>query len=163
MLTEVGAAPNVRAMIFVSAFCLEPGESVASVNDAETGSQAGADDIRQVGAYLVIDPEIARHAFYHDCTSDEATSAVERLTPEHAGIRVAVVSHAAWRAVPSHFVICTLDRACTPEVQRMMAARLESSSELAASHSPMLSMPQAVTRTILEFSSRHCAPLGGVS
>jgi pimeloyl-ACP methyl ester carboxylesterase len=161
LLSEVGAAPNVRAMVFVSAFCLEPGESVASVNDAEAGSQAGADDIRRVGDYLVIDPEIARHAFYHDCSSADATSAVDRLTPEHADTRVAVVSRAAWRTVPSHFIVCTQDRACTPEVQRMMAARLGSSSELEASHSPMLSKPEAVARTIVEFESRHRARVSG--
>ncbi|GAA5166108.1 alpha/beta fold hydrolase [Amycolatopsis dongchuanensis] len=157
LLTEVGAAPNVRAMVYVSAFCLEPGESVASVNDAEAGSQAGKDDIRQVGDYLVIDPDTARNAFYHDCAPEDAAYAVERLTPEHAGTRVAVVSRAAWRAVPSHFVVCTLDRACTPEVQRMMAARTHSWSELEASHSPMLSMPDAVARTIVEFAGKHAA------
>lgn len=158
VLTEVGDAPNVRAMIFVSAFCLEPGESVASVNDAEPGSQAGADDIRQIGEYLVIDPEIAWQAFYHDCAPADAMSAIERLTPDLASIRVAMVSHAAWKAVPSHFVICALDRAVTPEIQRKMASRVKSSSELAASHSPMLSMPEAITRTIVDFSSLHCAP-----
>jgi pimeloyl-ACP methyl ester carboxylesterase len=163
LLAEVGAAPNVRAMVFVSAFCLEPGESVASVNDAEAGSEAGVDDIRLAGDYLVIAPETARNAFYNDCTPADATSAVERLTPEHADTRTAVVSQAAWRAVPSHFVVCTLDRACTPEVQRMMAARLDSSSELEASHSPMLSMPEAVARVIVEFESRHRAPTAGVS
>ncbi|MDN3058212.1 alpha/beta hydrolase [Streptomyces sp. SRF1] len=155
LLTEVGDAGNVRAMVFVSAFCLEPGESVASVNDAEAGSQAGKDDIRQVGDYLVIDPDIARNAFYHDCTPADAARAVERLTPEHAGTRVAVVSNAAWRTVPSHFVVCTLDRACTPEVQRMMASRVESSSELVSSHSPMVSVPRALARTIIDVASRH--------
>jgi pimeloyl-ACP methyl ester carboxylesterase len=163
LLTEVGAAPNVRAMVFVTAFCLEPGESVASVNDAVAGSQAGRDDIRRVGDHLVIDPETARHAFYHDCTPTDASSAAARLTPEHADAREAVVSTAAWRTVPSHFVVCTLDRACTPEVQRMMAARLGSSSELESSHSPMLSMPEAVARTIVEFGSRHRAPAGAPS
>jgi pimeloyl-ACP methyl ester carboxylesterase len=158
LLTEVGAAPNVRAMVFVSAFCLEPGESVASVGDAEPGSQAGKDDIRRVGDHLVIDPETARHAFYHDCAPADATSAAERLTPEHIDTREAVVSTASWRRVPSHFVVCTLDRACTPAVQRRMAARLGSSSELEAGHSPMLSMPEAVARTIVEFASRHRAP-----
>jgi pimeloyl-ACP methyl ester carboxylesterase len=155
VLTEVGAAPNVRAMVFVSAFCLEPGESVASVNDAEAGSQAGKDDIRRVGDHLVIDPETARHAFYHDCTPADATAAVARLTPEHVDAREAVVTRAAWRDVPSHFVVCSLDRACTPEVQRTLATRLGSSSELESSHSPMLSMPEEVARTIVEFASRH--------
>lgn len=163
LLAEVGAAPNVRAMVFVSAFCLEPGESVASVNDAEAGSQAGVNDIRLEGEYLVIDPETARNAFYGDCTPEDATSAVERLTPEHAGTRTAVVSQAGWRAVPSHFVVCTLDRACTPEVQRMLAARLDSSTELEASHSPMLSMPDALARAIVEFEARHRAPAAEVA
>ena len=155
LLTEIGDAPNVRAMVFVSAFCLNPGESVASVNDAAAGSQAGKDDIRQVGDYLVIDPETARHAFYHDCTPADATSAVEHLTPEHVGTREAVVTRASWRTVPSHFVVCTLDRACTPEVQRMMAARVDSSSELESSHSPMLSMPDAVVQAIVKFVTEH--------
>ncbi|TVT60932.1 alpha/beta hydrolase [Amycolatopsis rhizosphaerae] len=157
LLTEVGAAANVRALVYVSAFCLEPGESVASVNDAKAGSQAGKDDIRQVGDFLVIDPETARHAFYHDCTPADAASAAARLTPEHANARAAVVSAAAWRSVPSHFVVCTLDRACTPEVQRMMAARVGSSSELESSHSPMLSMPESVARTIAGFATEHAA------
>ncbi|MFE7438953.1 alpha/beta fold hydrolase [Streptomyces chartreusis] len=155
LLSEVGAAPNVRAMVFVSAFCLEPGESVASVNDAKAGSQAGINEILQVGDYLTIDAEVARNAFYHDCTPEEATNAAARLTPEHAGARVAIVSNAAWRSVSSHFVVCTLDRACTPEVQRMMAARVDSSTELKSGHSPMLSMPEALAHTITEFESQR--------
>ncbi|MBP8532266.1 alpha/beta fold hydrolase [Streptomyces sp. MK37H] len=161
LLGEVGGAPNVRAMVFVSAFALEPGESVASVNDAQAGSQAGANEIRRVGDYLVIDPEIARNGFYHDCTPTDTANAVGRLTPEHVGTRAAVITEAAWRTVPSHFVVCTLDRACTPEVQRMMAARLGSSSDLESSHSPMLSMPEAVARTIAGFESRHRASPNG--
>lgn len=157
LLTEVGDATGVRAMVYVSAFCLEPGESVASVNDAEAGPQAGKDDIRQVGDYLVIDPETARHAFYHDCTPADAASAAERLTPEHADTRTAIVSRAAWRTIPSHFVVCTLDRACTPEVQRRMAARAASSSELESSHSPMLSMPEAVANTIVKVATEHAS------
>ncbi|WP_406300810.1 alpha/beta hydrolase (plasmid) [Embleya sp. NBC_00888] len=162
VLGEAGGAPNVRAMVFVSAFALEPGESVASVNDAKAGSQAGVNDIRRVGDYLVIDPEIARDAFYHDCSPTDAANAVERLTPEHVDARTAVITEAAWRTVPSHFVVCTLDRACTPEVQRMMAARLGSSSDLESSHSPMLSMPEAVAHTIIDFESRHRVSAGGM-
>ena len=64
-------------------------------------------------------------------------------------------SNAAWRNVPSHFVVCTLDRACTPAVQRMMADRVSSSSELESSHSPMLSMPDAVTQTIIKFATEQ--------
>ncbi|WP_051791109.1 alpha/beta fold hydrolase [Amycolatopsis jejuensis] len=147
VLTQAGAAPNVRGMIFVGAFALLPGESVASINDAEAGSEAGADDIVSDGEYLVIAPETARNAFYHDCSEDPA----DRLTPEHASVRNTEVTQAAWQTVPSHFVVCTLDRACTPDVQRKMAARLDSQSELKSSHSPMLSMPDALARTILEF------------
>ena len=155
LLTQVGAAPNVRGLVYVSAFLLEPGESVASINDATPGSQAGKDDIKRLGDYLVIDPQTACHAFYHDCAPDQAAIAAERLTPEHAGVRSAVVTEAAWRTVPSHFVVCTLDRACTPEVQRMMAGRAGSTSELESSHSPMLSMPQSVANTIAAFAAEH--------
>ncbi|MBE1493941.1 pimeloyl-ACP methyl ester carboxylesterase [Amycolatopsis lexingtonensis] len=157
VLTEAGDAAGVRAMVFVSAFCLEPGESVASVNDAEAGSEAGVDDIREVDDHLVIDPETARAAFYHDCDPADAARAAGRLTPEHVSTRTAVVSRAAWRAVPSHFVVCTADRACTPAVQRKLANRTGSWSELAASHSPMLSMPAALAGAITGFAKEVTA------
>lgn len=169
LLSEVGAAPNVRAMVFVSAFALEPGESVAFVNEAEKGSQAGSNEILQVGDYLTLGEDVARNAFYHDCTPADAKAAAARLTPEHAGARVAVITNAAWRSVPSHYVLCTQDRACIPEVQRMMAARVDSVSELESSHSPMLSMPEALARTIIEFESgqrrttRPPAPAGSTA
>jgi hypothetical protein len=44
----------------------------------------------------------------------------------------------------------------------MLAARLDSSSDLEASHSPMLSMPEALARVIVEFESRHRVPAAGV-
>jgi pimeloyl-ACP methyl ester carboxylesterase len=157
VLTEAGDAANVRAMVFVSAFCLEPGESVASINDAEAGSEAGAEDIRQVGDYLVIGQDTARTAFYHDCEPADAARAAGRLTPEHVSTRTTVVSRAAWRAVPSHFVVCTADRACTPEVQRKLASRTGSWSEFDASHSPMLSMPDALAGTIARFAKEVVA------
>ena len=37
---------------------------------------------------------------------------------------------------------------------RLMAARVDSSSELESSHSPMLSMPDAVAREIADFAAR---------
>ncbi len=90
LLTEVGDAPNVRALIFVSAFRLEPGESVASVNDAEAGSEAGVDDIRLVGAYLVIGREAARPpstATAHGRGGERCRAAY----PRRVGTRAAVV------------------------------------------------------------------------
>lgn len=160
LLTEVGAAPNVRAMVYLAAFCLEPGESVESVNNSKAGPKTVEDDIRQVGEYVVVGPEAARFAFYHDCTPEDAASAAARLTPEHISTRNTVITQAAWRTVPSHFVICTLDRACAPEVQSMMAARADSSSELPSSHSPMLSMPESVARTITEVAAKYAQVAG---
>ncbi|MGI5130026.1 alpha/beta fold hydrolase [Pseudonocardia sp. CA-107938] len=154
LLTEVGDAPNVRAMVFVSAFLLEPGESVASVNDAEAGSEAGVGDIDLVDDQLIIAKATAEAAFYNDCSPEDAASAAARLTPEHVSTRTAVVTRAAWRTVPAHFLVCTLDRACTPAVQHRMAARIDSVSELRSSHSPMLSMPGEVARTIVDFAAK---------
>lgn len=157
LLTQVGDAPNVRALVFVSAFLLEPGESVASVNDAEAGSEAGVDDIALVDDHLVIGRATAEAAFYNDCSAEDAAAAAARLTPEHVSTRTTTVTRAAWRTVPSHFLVCTLDRACTPAVQRRMAARIDSRSELPCSHSPMLSMPGEVARTIVEFAAAAAA------
>jgi len=75
-------------------------------------------------------------------------------------VALTLVTRAAWRDVPSHFVVRTLDRACTPEVQRALAARLGTVSELESSHSPVLSMPEALTREIVGFAARARPQVG---
>lgn len=154
VLSEVGAARNVRGMVFVSAFCLDRGETVADINDAEPGSESAGDALQHEGDLLIIAPDAARRSFYHDCSPAAIDAALARLTPEHASTRTSQITHAAWRGVPSHYVLTTEDRAITPQVQRRLAARVDSVSELPTSHSPMMSAAADLVEVIEQCATR---------
>ncbi|MEV0070863.1 alpha/beta hydrolase [Amycolatopsis sp. NPDC050768] len=154
VIGEIRAVPAVRSMIFVAAFCLEVGESVAAVNDAQPGSDAGASAIVRSGDYLSMAPETAKDAFYHDCPPAVTEQAVASLTPEFHDTRTTRATRAAWREVPSHYVVCTQDRAIVPDVQRALAARLDSVREIDSGHCPMLSQPDRLAGIIADVAVR---------
>ncbi len=163
LLSEVGDAGNVVGLLFVSGFCLDAGESVGSVNDAEQGSESGKDSLMQSGDLLLIGSDAAVKSFYHDCAAEDIANAVSQLTPEHVSTRTATVSRAAWRHVASHYVVCTEDRAIVPTVQRRLAARAGSTRELPTSHSPMLSAPRQLADMISAFAQSVTTQAAGLS
>jgi pimeloyl-ACP methyl ester carboxylesterase len=60
-----------------------------------------------------------------------------------------VLERQAWRDTPSTYVVCALDRAVDPVVQRRMARRCTTAVEWPVSHSPYLSRPAEVAALIL--------------
>lgn len=153
VLSEAGRAENVIGHIYVSAFNLEPGESVASLADAQAGA-ANDDAIDLVGGYLAVDHETAISAFYHDVPYELAETSFAKLVPEEASTRNTPATDAAWRDVPSHFVICMRDRAITLGLQRILAQRLDSSSEIETGHMPMLVKPAELADRLIDASKQ---------
>ena len=55
----------------------------------------------------------------------------------------------AWRSKPSWYIVASEDRAVHPDLERFVAKRMGATTvELASSHVPMLSQPQAVLDVI---------------
>ncbi len=57
-------------------------------------------------------------------------------------------SAAAWKTVPSSYIICEQDEILPPAFQEAMSARSERSYRLSSSHSPFLSMPAVLASLI---------------
>lgn len=141
VVSEAVDAADVARMVFVAAFPLEVGESIADVVDGKDAGDAAVDagNIDVEDGLLQLDRETALSGFYQDCDLEEAEAAIRQLTPEHPSTRSARVKAASWRAIPSHYVVTLHDRAIRLDVQRLLAARLTSWSEIDSGHSPMLS------------------------
>lgn len=58
------------------------------------------------------------------------------------------VSAAAWREVPSTYLVCTEDRGTPATAQRDYALRADNVVEVTAGHHPFLSRPDAVAQLI---------------
>lgn len=155
VLTEAAdGAADVRTLIYLTAFMLEPGESSADANSSAPAPPDPALAPHTEGDYLHVSPAAAHWMFYGGCPPEEAKRAAARLTPEHVGTVNAPVTRAAWRSIPSTYIVCRRDRALPGPAQRAMARRATWRAELDTAHSPMLSHPAKLAALLAEAARR---------
>ncbi|MEU4303759.1 alpha/beta fold hydrolase [Kitasatospora aureofaciens] len=125
-------APNAVHAVFLAAYPLEAGESLASfLGLPESGEAVGS----------VPPPEDARELFFGDAAEGAAERALARLTPQSARSFRERVTTAGWRSTRSSYIVCDDDLALAPAHQERLAARTDTVHHLPGSHSPFLSRP----------------------
>jgi pimeloyl-ACP methyl ester carboxylesterase len=146
-----GAAevPGVAHLVYLCAIVADAGETMSTVMPGavppeETLSQVPAAMLADADGNLVLDRESAAAVFYADCDPGDVEFALARLGPQNPATFGQPVRAAAWRTVPSTYVVCSDDRAVSVGFQRAMATRTSDRVEMATSHSPFLSAPDAV-------------------
>ena len=159
VITAGGDHPSVQHLVYVAALMPAPGErqSEFQVEVAQQGSRVVSGMIAEP-TQLRFDPAVAVEAFYHDCTEADAAWAVEQLVPEPLDWALtgdpAVLDEndrcafAAWEKVTSTYVVCTDDQAFPVGLQRRLAMRASTAVDLAAGHSPFITMPAAVAELL---------------
>ncbi|GAB3806914.1 alpha/beta fold hydrolase [Micromonospora zhanjiangensis] len=138
--------PQVGHLLYITSFLPEVGESLASFGD---GSPAPYLDVRPDGTFGVR-PELATATFLQDCDPADVEQAHARLVRQSVAVTGQPVRAAAWRDVPSTYLVCARDNGTPPAVQRAQAARAGRVVEIEAGHHPMLSRPDAVADLVFE-------------
>lgn len=83
-----------------------------------------------------------------------------RLIAQSYQVQTTKLTHAAWRYIPSTYLICENDQAAPPEYQETFAANIKAQVERCSSgHSPHLSQPETLVRKIHEASQKAVAGL----
>jgi pimeloyl-ACP methyl ester carboxylesterase len=151
-------APNVKALVFVSAFGLDKGESAQSATSgyADPGLGRALQPWTYPGSDLpefTIRAESYRHAFAADVSEQEADLGARTQRPVAAAALGEPLSvEPAWRRVPSWSVFGTADNAINPHYLRDTAKKIGSTTvELpGGSHSIAISRPEEVAAVILD-------------
>jgi len=151
----VGAS-NVDRLVYLAAFMLAEGESCADANAPIPPAPNGCTPVVE-GDYLTVSADAAQYLFYNGCPADLAARAAGRLTPEHLNTVRSDVDRAAWRDIPSSYLVCERDNALAPEAQRRMAKRADECQVLDSGHSPMLGA-RAELATLLVDCVRRTRP-----
>jgi pimeloyl-ACP methyl ester carboxylesterase len=86
--------------------------------------------------------------FYNDCDDATVAWASANLRPMLSETNEPVRA-AAWRTIPSTYIVCSEDRAIPPALQRTMAKRASNVIEWSTSHSPFASQPALVADLIV--------------
>lgn len=145
VVTEAAAdLDQVVRLVFLTAFVPDVGESLLDLV-----TYGPLTWIVPVGEGLLgVAPGEEVDLFYGDLPADDAAAAVLRLQPQAAASFVQPATAAAWRDVPSTYVVCTQDH-CIPEAaQREWAQRCGEVLELSTSHSPFLARPDDVAELL---------------
>lgn len=149
VITEAAAGnPQVKALVYVAAFAPDVGESLGSLS-APFPTPLGAAIVPDAAGFLFIDRTKFRDVFAADVPFVEArVMAAAQHAPNAAAFGGAVTS-AAWKTIPSFYLLTRDDQAIDPELQRFMADRANARTrEINASHSVFVSRPAAVTDLI---------------
>lgn len=150
--------PNVKALVYISAYALKEGESAAQANELGGGPApllaqhlvlrpfpgAAAGD-----ADVTIDPAYFRPVFAADLPRRETAVMAATQRPVTYFALGAESGPPAWKTIPSFYVVSRHDNAIPPAAERAMAKRAGARTiELNSSHVAMTSHPHAVANLI---------------
>lgn len=157
VLSEAAAgAAQVRALVYIASFLLEPGESTAELAGKYPGGALGpalnpvpfaTGDTR--GTDLYIQQDRFREVFAADVPDATAALMAATQRPIAASALEDTAATAAWTSIPSWTLVTTQDLSIPAESMRFMAKRANSTTvEIVASHAVAVSHPDAVADLI---------------
>jgi len=161
VITNAGAAGDVRALVYVNAFMPDEGETVVQILDGSNSALGVADPttIFDIAGYpgapegaaeVFLKPDVVHSSFAPDLPEADRWTIVTSQRPASLIANVTPSGAPAWKTLPSWAVIGTDDRVIPVDVLRRMAERAGSTvSELSASHVSMVSHPEAAVDAIV--------------
>lgn len=159
VITNAAAGnPEVKALVYVDAFVPDVGEAVTSLTGdgsvLQTDNPASVFDFAPYPGAPAgdVDLYLKRSVYLSAFAPDVPDAAVLYATqrPAAASGLATPSTAAAWKTIPSWYVLGTRDKVITPAEQDFMARRAHARiTRVAASHVSLISHPAAVTSVIL--------------
>jgi pimeloyl-ACP methyl ester carboxylesterase len=149
VITEAGNDPKVAALVYITAFAPDRGESVSTlIKDPPPGAPVPPILPPQDG-YLFLDKAKFPASFAADVNTETAEFMADSQVPWGVGALSGTISEPAWKTKPSWYLVATDDKMIPPPAQRFMAKRAGSTIvEVAGSHAIYVSQPNAVAALI---------------
>ncbi|WP_327276425.1 alpha/beta hydrolase [Streptomyces sp. NBC_01224] len=151
-------APQVKALVYIAAFVPDIGESALQLTDKFPGSTLGQATATQYyplpdggqGEELVIKKDLFRKQFAAGVTRATAQVMAAGQRPITLAALQEPATAAAWKRIPSWYLVATEDRNIPPAAERWMAERARARTvTVRAPHAASVSDPGPVTGLIL--------------
>jgi pimeloyl-ACP methyl ester carboxylesterase len=148
-------APNVRALVYVAAIATDEGESQMDIFARFPGSHLGPTAIITRPFSGGVDQYIDLKSFRDVFAADQPPSVAATMAATQRPLAQAATTEksgpAAWRTLPSWYMVAKHDHAIPPAAERFMAKRAHAHTvEVKSSHDVMVSHPAAVTKLIVD-------------
>lgn len=144
------ATPQVKALVYITAFGLDEGESLDSLSRQGPPSAGSAAIEPDEHNFLWINREKFHEAFAADATDDEAYIMAAVQKPLSFASFAGKEGVPAWKSIPSWYLVCTEDQMIPPPAQEMLAGRMNATvRSVPTSHAAFMARPQDVADIIV--------------
>ena len=149
--------PNVKSLVYIAAYALAEGESLAQANSLGGGHTDLADHLvfrpypgaAPGDADAYIDPAWVPILFAQDLPKSVTRVLAATQRPAAVSSLFTPSGPPAWEDIPSWYLVARQDHTIPPEAERAMAERAGSTTvEIDSSHVAMMSHPSAVVSLI---------------
>ena len=145
--------PNVKALVYVAAIVPDANEPVAAFLGKYPTDLGTAQDVDK-GGYVSIKRDKFRSVFAADLPEGDTAVAAATQKPIAGSAFLASVPVAAWKTIPSWYVVSKQDHALSPDLERFYAKRIGArTTEIDASHVVFISHAKEVAKIIEEAAS----------
>jgi pimeloyl-ACP methyl ester carboxylesterase len=154
VIGEVGNDPKVNALVYVSAFAPEKGESVTALSASGPPSK-GVQAIRPDDkGFLYLDKTAFATVFGQDLPVSESETLANKQLPINHSAFDEPATVAAWHSKPSWFVVSNEDLILDPSAQKFFANRIKATTTIVeGGHDTLIAFPKQVAAAI-EAASR---------
>jgi pimeloyl-ACP methyl ester carboxylesterase len=160
---------RVLAIVYIASYMIREGVSGSEAVEAQGGSPNSLEfEFLPDGNVFFKNTSNPAEVFYSDLSAQEGKFWVSKLRPQSGATYAAAANYAAWKVIPSWYLVTAQDKTLRPEVQRGWikearqyldqlggsgtGARRIKSQEINAGHSPFLSRPLRIAEFIKEAS-----------
>ena len=146
--------PNVKALVYVAAFAPDANEPVASLQSNYPPPLLAKALVPDAAGFLYVDTAKVHEVFAQDLPVSLTRIVAVTQKPLAGSVFSASVPKAAWRTIPSWYMVATEDHAINPDLERFYAKRMKAhTTEVKSSHVMYISHPADVARVIEEAAS----------
>ena len=149
VVSEAGNDPKVTALVYITAFAADKGESVSSLIANPAPGAPVPPILPPTDGFLFLDREKFAASFAADVRPSLAAFMGDSQVPWGLEALQGAVTEPAWRSKPSWYLVATDDKMIPPDAQRAMSKRAGSTVvEVRGSHAIYVSQPKAVAALI---------------
>ena len=149
VITEAGADPKVKGLVYIAAFAPDAGESVSSLIANPPPGAPTPPILPPQDGYLFLDRAKFAAAFAGDVAPAQAAFMADSQVPWGVAALAGKVTTPAWKSWPSWYLVTADDHMIPAPAQRQMAARAKATvKETAGSRAIYVSNPRVVADLI---------------
>lgn len=158
VITESGTAPNVKALVYITAFAPDAGESVQTLIGHPAPGAPAPPILPPKDGYLLLDSAKFAASFAADVPPAKATFMANSQVPWGVNALGGAITVPAWKTKPSWYLVVTEDHMIPVAAQRAMAKRANATVvETKGSHAIYVSNPKVVAALIETAAKRVAA------